>query len=356
MSNVKNAVPNAKTALPTRRAGNSSLLVSMMGLGCMGMSEFYGEKDDNQSRDLLNYAVDKGVRFFDTADVYGYGHNEILVGSVLRNHPKRSDIVLATKGGIVRDDNDSTRRGVNTSPEYLQAAIERSLSRLETKIDLYYLHRVEDDGARIEESMSALADQLLAGHIGAVGLSEVSEQTIRRAHAALLQATDGKYGLAAIQTEFSLMTRHIEANGVDQACRELGILLVAYSPICRGLLTAPSFNPEALSESDFRRNLPRFTGDNLKHNLQLVEVLATAAKNEGLTPAQVALAWVMAQGNHVVPIPGTRSKARLDENIAACEAKLSPETMALLAGAFAPQAVAGLRYTPAAMQAYGLSS
>ena len=355
MSNVKNAVQDEISTLPIRRASNGSLQVSMMGLGCMGMSEFYGAKDDNQSRDLLNYAIDKGVRLFDTADVYGYGHNETLVGSVLRNHPNRSDIVLATKGGIVRDDNDSTRRGVDTSPEYLQAAIERSLSRLETKIDLYYLHRVEDDGARIEESMSALADQLLAGNIGAVGLSEVSELTIRRAHAALLKATDGKHGLAAIQTEFSLMTRNIEVNGVDQACRELGILLVAYSPICRGLLSAPTFNAEALSESDFRRNLPRFTGDNLKHNLQLVEVLATAAKNEGLTPAQVALAWVMAHGDHVVPIPGTRSKTRLDENIAACEAKLSRETMALLEEAFAPEAIAGLRYTPAAMQAYGLS-
>lgn len=357
MSNMKDNVElDEIKALPTRRAMNGSLQVSMMGLGCMGMSEFYGDKDDDQSRDLLNYAVDKGIRFFDTADVYGYGHNETLVGSVLRDHPKRKEIILATKGGIVRKGDDSSHRGIDTSPEYLQVAIKRSLDRLETPIDLYYLHRVEDDGARIEESMSALADQLHSGNIGAIGLSEVSEKTIRRADAALRKATDGKHGVAAVQTEFSLMTRHIEIDGVDQTCRELGILLVAYSPICRGLLTAPSFDPETLAPSDFRRNLPRFTGDNLKHNLQLVEVLATAAKNEGLTPAQVALAWVMAHGDHVVPIPGTRSKARLDENMAACSVKLSPETMALLEEAFAPQAVAGLRYTPAAMQAYGLST
>ncbi|HBP30919.1 MAG: aldo/keto reductase [Advenella sp.] len=203
--------------------------------------------------------------------------------------------------------------------------------------------------------MSALADHLRPGNIGAVGLSEVSEKTIRRADAALRKATDGKQGIAAIQTEFSLMTRHIEVDGVDQACRELGILLVAYSPVCRGLLTTPSFDPQALSTSDFRRNLPRFTGDNLKHNLQLVEVLATAARNEGVTPAQVALAWVLAHGYHVVPIPGTRSKARLDENMAACQITLSPETMSLREKAFAPQAAAGLRYSAAAMQAYGLS-
>jgi aryl-alcohol dehydrogenase-like predicted oxidoreductase len=226
MLNVKdNVVTDKKTALPTRRASNGSIQVSMMGLGCMGMSEFYGDKNDNQSRDLINYAIDEGMRFFDTADVYGAGHNEILVGSVLRDHPKRKEIILATKGGIVRKADDSSHRGIDTSPEYLQVAIKRSLDRLETPIDLYYLHRVQDDGARIEESMSALADHLCSGHIGAIGLSEVSEKTIRRADAALRKATDGIHGIAAIQTEFSLMIRHIEVNGIDQACRELGILL-----------------------------------------------------------------------------------------------------------------------------------
>lgn len=217
MSNMKDKL-DENAALPTRRALNGGIQVSMMGLGCMGMSEFYGDKDDDQSRDLLNYAIDRGMRFFDTADVYGYGHNEILVGSVLRNHPQRSEIVLATKGGIVRDGNDRSHRGIDTSPEYIQVAIERSLGRPETPIDLYYLHRVEDDGARIEETMSALADHLRSGNIGAVGLSEASEKTIRRADAALGKATDGKQGIAAIQTEFSLMTRHIEVDGVDQAC------------------------------------------------------------------------------------------------------------------------------------------
>ncbi len=351
-----NVAINIIRALLVDRAGTDSIETPRLGLGCMGMSEFYGDTNDNQSRDLINYAVDRGVRLFDTADIYGYGHNESLVGGVLRDHPKRSEIILATKGGIVRTDSDSNHRGVDTSPEYLQVAIDRSLDRLGTPIDLYYLHRVEDDGARIEESMSALAEHLHSGKIAAVGLSEVSEKTIRRAQAALLKATDGKHGIAAVQTEFSLLTRHIELDGVDQTCRELGILLVAYSPICRGLLTTPSFNPEALAESDARRNLPRFTGENLKHNLQMVEVLATVARDEGVTPAQVALAWVLAHGDHVVPIPGTRSKARLDENIAADAIKLSQKTMTILEQAFAPQAAAGLRYTPAAMKAYGFTS
>ncbi len=341
--------------LAFRAARANGLQVSLLGLGCMGMSEFYGDSDEQQSRDVIHYAVERGVRFFDTADVYGYGHNERLLGGALGGLPNRDEIVLATKGGIVRDSADSASRAVNTSADYISAAIDRSLERLQTRIDLYYLHRVEEDGARIEESMYALAAALQAGKIGAVGLSEVSERTIRRAETALRRATEGVHGISAVQTEYSLMTRHIEIDGVDQTCRELGILLVAYSPICRGLLADPGFNPGQLSCADFRRKLPRFTGDNLVHNQRLVQGLAEIARMEGLTAAQVALAWVLSRGPHIVPIPGTRNPDRLDENIAACRVALGAESLQRLDEMFALNSAAGTRYTAAAMHAYGLA-
>ncbi len=341
-------------ALPLRRARTDGLGVSLMGLGCMGMSEFYGPSDDTRSRDLILHAIDNGMNFFDTADVYGYGHNETLVGGVLRDHPARHRLVLATKGGIVRDGSDSTRRGIDTSPDYIRQAIERSLDRLQTPIDLYYLHRVEDDGHRIEETMGALAQAMAEGKIGAVGVSEASADTIRRADKALRTATAGAHGLAAVQTEYSLMTRHIEQDGVDAACRELGILLVAYSPICRGLLADPAFDPAQLSKQDFRRTLPRFERENLDHNRQMAKVLFEVARDEGVTPAQLALGWVLSRGPHVVAIPGTRSPQRLDENIGACRIEISPAAMSRLEDTFAPQSAAGTRYTAAAMQTYGL--
>ena len=193
--NMQKTTAQQGVSLPKRQARPDGLEVSAMGLGCMGMSEFYGPSDEAQSRDLLHYAIERGERFFDTADIYGFGHNEALVGRVLRDHPLRHDIVLATKGGILRDKNDVTQRGVNTRPEYIRDAIARSLDRLQTGIDLYYLHRVEDDGAHIEETMAALADEMSAGRIGAVGLSEVSADTIRRADAALRRFTRDREGL-----------------------------------------------------------------------------------------------------------------------------------------------------------------
>ncbi len=276
-------------ALPLRRDRPTGLSVSLMGLGCMGMSEFYGESNDERSRDLILHAINSGVIFFDTADAYGYGHNEKLVGGVLRDHPERHRLVLATKGGIVRDSLDGTRRGIDSSPEYILKAIDRSLDRLQTPIDLYCLHRVEDSGQRIEETMLALAQALDDGRIGAVGVSEVSADIIRRADAALREASSGVHGLTAVQAEYSLMTRHIEQDGVDAVCRELGILLVAYSPICRGLLANPAFDPAQLSEQDFRRSLPRFDGENFEHNRRMVKVLSEVASDEGATPAQIAL-------------------------------------------------------------------
>lgn len=340
-------------ALPLRRGRPDGLSVSLMGLGCMGMSEFYGESKDDRSREVILHAIDSGVTFFDTADVYGYGHNETLVGGVLRDHPERHRLVLATKGGIVRDRSDSTRRGIDTSPEYILKAIDRSLDRLQTPIDLYYLHRVEESGQRIEETMVALAQAIGDGRIGAVGLSEVAADIIRRADAALRKATLGAHGLAAVQTEYSLMTRHIEQDGVDAVCRELGVLLVAYSPICRGLLADPAFDPAQLSEQDFRRTLPRFESVNLDHNRGMVNVLSEVAHEENATPAQVALSWVISRGPHVVPIPGTRSLKRFDENIRACRIELSPAAISRLEEVFAPQSAVGMRYAAAAMQAYG---
>lgn len=321
----------------------------------MGMSEFYGAHDDGASRELLAAAIERGERFFDTADIYGYGHNERLVGRVLREHPLRASIILATKGGILRDEHDATRRGVDTSPEYILGAIDRSLDRLQTSIDLYYLHRVEDAGARIEESMSALAGAIDAGKIGAVGLSEVSAETIERADAALRRCTEGRQGLAAVQTEYSLMTRNIEQNDVLATCQRLGVLLVAYSPVCRGLLAAPDFDVNTLDADDFRRAMPRFSGDNYVHNQQLARTVAQVARDEGITPAQVALAWVLSRGPNVVAIPGTRKLDRLEENLAAVRITLSDSSLKQLEETFTADAAAGLRYTESAMKAYGLA-
>lgn len=348
-------------SLPKRQARPGGLSVSAMGLGCMGMSEFYGPSDEAQSRDLLGCAIERGVRFFDTADIYGFGHNETLVGSVLRDHPLRSQIVLATKGGILRDRNDPALRGVNTTPEYIRGAIARSLDRLQTPIDLYYLHRVEDDGAHIEETMAALADEMRAGRIGAVGLSEVSADTIRRADVALRRFTRDRegleeQGLAAVQSEYSLMTRVPEMNGVLDTCIELGVLLVAYSPISRGLLGAAGFSAEALAEDDWRRSLPRFDADNMPKNQQLAQVLYDVAAAEGITPAQTALAWVLSRAPNVVPIPGTRKRERLDDNLGAVSVRLSTPALARLDETFRPGAASGLRYSAAAMKAYGMTS
>ena len=357
----QNPVFSGIVSLPKRQARPGGLSVSAMGLGCMGMSEFYGLSDEAQSRDLLGYAIERGERFFDTADIYGFGHNETLVGSVLRDHPLRSQIVLATKGGILRDRNDPALRGVNTTPEYIRGAIARSLDRLQTPIDLYYLHRVEDDGAHIEETMAALADEMRAGRIGAVGLSEVSADTIRRADVALHRFTRDRegleeQGLAAVQSEYSLMTRVPEMNGVLDTCIELGVLLVAYSPISRGLLGAAGFSAEALAEDDWRRSLPRFDADNMPRNQQLAQVLYDVAAAEGISPAQTALAWVLSRAPNVVPIPGTRKRERLDDNLGAVSVSLSASALARLDETFRPGAASGLRYTAAAMKAYGMKA
>lgn len=341
--------------LPWRQARAGGLAVSAMGLGCMGMSEFYGPSSEAQSLNVMQAALASGVRFFDTADVYGNGHNERLLGGCLRDHPQRGELVVATKGGIVRDPLDASRRGVDNSPGYLKDAARRSQDRLGTPIDLYYLHRIADGGRHIEASMRAMADLLAEGVIGAVGLSEADVPTICRADVALRQLTGGRHGLAAVQSELSLLSRSAETQGVLRACERLGILFVAYSPICRGLLADPGFDPEALAPDDFRRGLPRFQADALTHNQRLAARLHQVAREVQATPAQLALAWVRSRGSHVVPIVGMRQVQRVRENVAACALSLPLAVLGQLDDAFAPGVALGERYAAAAMAAYGLS-
>lgn len=343
------------SALPLRRASPTGLAVSAMGLGCMGMSEFYGPTSEARSREVIEAALASGIRFFDTADVYGHGHNERLLGDCLRELPQRSDLVVATKGGIVRDPHDTTRRGVDTSPAYLRDAARRSRDRLGTPIDLYYLHRIADGGRHIEASMVAMADLLGDGVIAAVGLSEADAPTIARADVALRQLTGGRHGVAAVQNEYSLLSRAVETQGVRAMCERLGILLVAYSPICRGLLANPAFDPEALAPDDFRRGLPRFQAEGLRHNRRLAACLDDIAREVSATPAQVALAWLLSRGPSVVPIVGMRDPFRVRENVAACALKLPAAVLGQLDDLFAPGCAQGSRYAPAAMAAYGLS-
>ena len=341
--------------LPLRQARAGGLVVTALGLGCMGMSEFYGPSTEAQAREVMEAALASGVRFLDTADVYGNGHNERLLGACLREHPRRSDLTVATKGGIVRDPQDASRRGVDNSPGYLKDAARRSRDRLGTPIDLYYLHRIADGGRRIEDSMRGMADLLADGVIGAVGLSEADVPTICRADVALRQLTGGRHGVAAVQNEFSLLTRTVETQGVLRACERLGILLVAYSPICRGLLADPGLDPEALAPDDFRRGLPRFQGDALQHNRRLASRLHELACQLQATPAQLALAWVLSRGPHVVPIVGMRQVRRVRENVAACALELPLRVLGELEDAFAPGTAAGGRYAASAMAVYGLS-
>jgi aryl-alcohol dehydrogenase-like predicted oxidoreductase len=345
----------AGAPLPMRQARAGGLAVSAMGLGCMGMSEFYGPSTEAQAREVMEAALASGVRFFDTADVYGNGHNERLLGAYLRHHPQRCELVVATKGGIVRDPRDASRRGVDNSPGYLKDAARRSQDRLGTAIDLYYLHRIADGGQHIESSMRAMAELLADGVIGAVGLSEADVPTICRADVALRQLTGGRHGLAAVQSELSLLSRTVETQGVLRACERLGILFVAYSPICRGLLGDPGLDAETLAPDDFRRGLPRFQADALPHNQRLAFRLLELARSVQATPAQLALAWVQSRGPHVVPIVGMRRVQRVQENVAACALALPLGVLGQLDDAFAPGVAVGARYAAAAMAAYGLS-
>jgi aryl-alcohol dehydrogenase-like predicted oxidoreductase len=326
-----------------RSLGQDGTTVSAIGLGCMGMSEFYGPRDDAQSLDTLAAALEHGIDFLDTADMYGSGHNEELVGRFLKG--RRDRVVLATKFGIVREPGVAGRR-VDNSPAYIRAAAEASLRRLGTEIiDLYYMHRRNPD-VPVEESVGAMAGLVQAGKVRQIGLSEVSAETLRRAHAV--------HPIAAVQSECSLWTRDPERNGVLEACRELGTTFVAYSPLGRAFLAGAVNDTSSLAADDFRRVNPRFAGDALAQNRRLVEALGDFASDLGAKPAQVALAWLLARRGNVVPIPGTKRRAYLAENAAAAAIRLTAEQVAALDTLFAPDAVAGERYSEEGLKDVGL--
>jgi aryl-alcohol dehydrogenase-like predicted oxidoreductase len=324
--------------MKTRTLG--PLTVSALGLGCMGMSEFYGAADDAESVATIHRALELGVTLLDTADAYGPHRNEELLGRAIAD--RRDQVVLATKFGLVRDPDDPHRRGVAGGAEYVRASAEASLRRLGVDhIDLYYQHRVDPD-TPIEETVGAMAELVAEGKVRALGLSEAGPETIRRAHAV--------HPIAAVQSEYSLWSRDIE-DGIIPTLRELGIALVAYSPLGRGFLTGAITSIDDLDEDDYRRHSPRFQGDNFQKNLDVVKVIEGLAADKGVAPAQLALAWVLAQGDDVVPIPGTKRRARLEENVGALDVALSAEELAEI-GSVLPEA-AGQRYAPEMMKHLG---
>lgn len=321
-----------------RRKLGQGLEVSEQGLGCMGMSEFYGEGDDQESIATIHEALDNGLNFLDTADMYGPFLNEELVGRAIKD--RRDDVVLATKFGNQRTA-DGTTLGVNGHPEYVLQACDDSLRRLGVDvIDLYYQHRV-DRTVPVEETWGAMKSLVEAGKVRHLGISEASSATIERAHAV--------HPVTALQSEYSLWTRDPE-DDVLETCRRLGIGFVAYSPLGRGFLTSETSNREATGDRDYRRNHPRFSGAAYEQNLQLVTNLETIASAKDVTVAQLALAWVLSRGNDVVPIPGTKRRKWLRENMAASEIELSSDDVAALEAAVPREAVAGDRYQPAGMK------
>jgi aryl-alcohol dehydrogenase-like predicted oxidoreductase len=322
--------------------GSLGLKVSRMGLGCMGMSEFYGKTDEAESIATIHLALDRGMNFLDTADMYGPFKNELLVGKAIQG--RRDEVVLATKFGNQRSP-DGKFLGVNGRPEYVRACCEASLQRLNVEvIDLYYQHRV-DPKTPIEDTVGAMADLVKQGKVRYLGLSEAASATIRRAHRV--------HPITALQTEYSLWTRDPE-DEILATVRELGIGFVSYSPLGRGFLTGQFQRPEDIPEGDFRRFNPRFQGDNFSKNLDLVRHIEALAKAKGATPAQIALAWVMAQGEDVVPIPGTKKRSRLEENLKALEIWLTPAELEEIDRLLPKGSTAGTRYPEQHMSAVNL--
>ncbi len=321
-------------------SGETALEVSALGLGCMGMSAFYGETDEDEATATIHRALELGVDFLDTAEMYGDGANEELIGRAIAG--RREQFVVATKFGVVRDEQMGRRR--DGSAANVRRSIDASLERLGTDyVDLFYQHRI-DPGTEIEETVGALAEQVQAGKIRHIGLSEAGPETIRRAHAV--------HPITAVQTEYSMWTRDLETE-ILPTLRELGIGLVAYSPLGRGFLSGRFKDPEQeLDPSDFRRHGPRFQGENLEQNQRLAEKVAELAEEKGVTPAQLALAWVLAQGDEIVPIPGTKRRKYLEDNAGAAAIELSADELARIEAEL-PE-VAGERYDPAGMASLNL--
>jgi aryl-alcohol dehydrogenase-like predicted oxidoreductase len=319
--------------------GSQGLTASSIGLGCMGMSEFYGETDDAESVKTIRRAFELGVTFYDTADVYGPFKNEILVGKAIK--PFRNEITLATKFGIVRDPSNPQSRGQNGKPEYVKSACEASLKRLNVDvIDLYYLHRKDPDTA-IEDTVGAMAQLVTEGKVRGIGLSEVTAQTLRKAYAV--------HPISALQSEYSLWSREPE-DEILAACKELGIAFVPYSPLGRGFLTGQFKKPEDFEAGDYRRLSPRFQGENFFKNLELVKKVEMIAAQKGCTSSQLALAWVLARGDGIFPIPGTKKIKYLEENVKATSITLSPSELQQLDEAFPKDAAAGFRYPESMMK------